>query len=1046
MSVSDPFLKRPLLTLVVSMLIVLAGLVSLSGLEIENLPPIAPTRVSVSATYPGASAEVVEQGVTDLLERQLNSLERLDTLTSTSTANGARVNLRFRSGSGELNQINVQNEAALVTRRLPQPVSRQGLRVRRSGNDLLMVLSFSDSSGNYDRAFISGWLERQVRDPLQRLDGVGEVVLFGSSDLAYRIWLDPTQLTRFDLTIDEVNQALRRENVLAALGQVGDAPAPLDQQYTLPLRMEGRLRSQSELENLLIKPLGGGNSVRLRDLGRVSLGEERYGSVARNLQGEPTVAVGIFQRDGTNALQVSQAIKAELERASLDFPPGLEIQYIVDVADNVRESIDQAFDALRDAVLLVFATLLLGLGNWRLALITAVAVPVALVGSFTLLKLSGGTINTLTLFGLVLATGVVVDDAIVVSEDIGRRIDMGEPPRLAASHAMQELSGAVIATSLVLIVVFLPVLMIPGSLGRLYQPIAVVISSTILFSTINALTFTPVASAVLLGRKLPPPASWILKLQRQLARSSDWLAHLHQPYERALDWVMRRRRGALAVLAAGLLVTGLGLRALPTGFIPQEDVGQIRGVLLLPEGASLARSEAAMRKLQEVVAQEPLIRTGNFYAGRSFGDSAPNKGIFFLRLKYLSKRGTSQSNSTTAVLEQLGPKLRQALGGEGQVFLSQPLPVRGFGSEGGVSLNLLDVSGGAMSLQQFSDEAEAFSKAAMATGKFRRVGSRFSANSPALQVVPDRERMAAVGVNLQELVSAIGDSFGSTYVNDTFEDGRVRRILVQLEGDERNRPEDVLRLTVRNSDGDLIPLSTLVTLKPTTGPTSITHAELSRSISIRAALKPGVSSGEAIALLEQVQANRNSPATELLFTGLSREEQQAGGGTWQLFGLGLVVVYLVLAALYESAIDPLVILITVPLALLGVVVGLASRGLFLDVYGQVGVLVLISLAAKNGILIVEFANQRVKEGHPVSLAIREASSLRLRPILLTGVSSLAGFLPLLLARGAGAASRISIGTVVFSGLLLSTALSLFVLPVIYELIKSWETGDRRKLG
>ena len=434
--------------------------------------------------------------------------------------------------------------------------------------------------------------------------------------------------------------------------------------------------------------------------------------------------------------------------------------------------------------------------------------------------------------------------------------------------------------------------------------------------------------------------------------------------------MLRRRRGTLAVLVLGLLLTGLGLRALPTGFIPQEDVGQIRGVLLLPEGASLARSQAAMRKLQEVVAQEPLIRTGNFYAGRSFGDSAPNKGIFFLRLDYLSERGTSPANSTSAVLDRLGPKLRQALNGEGQVFLTQPLPVRGFGSEGGISLNLLDVSGGAMSLQQFAQEAEAFSKAAMATGQFRRVGTRFSANAPSLQVVPDREQMAAVGVNLQELVSVIGDSFGSTYVNDTFEDARVRRILVQLEGDDRSRPEDILRLTVRNNDGELIPLSTLVRLEPTTGPTSITHAELSRSISIRAALRPGVSSGQAIALLDQVQANRNSPVTELMFTGLSREEQRAGGGTWQLFGLGLLVVYLVLAALYESAIDPLVILVTVPLALLGVVVGLASRGLFLDVYGQVGVLVLISLAAKNGILIVEFANQLRSAGKTV----REASA------------------------------------------------------------------------
>ena len=696
MSVSDPFLKRPLLTLVVSVLILLAGLLSLANLDVENLPPIAPSRVSVSANYPGASAEVVEQGVTNLMERQLNSLERLETITSSSSANGARVQLSFRGNQGELDQINVQNEASLISRQLPQPVSRQGLRVRRSSSDLLMVLSFSDNTNTYSRAFISSWVDRQVREPLLRISGVGDVVLFGSSDLAYRLWLDATQLSRFELTIEDVKTALRRENVLAALGQVGDAPAPEGQQYTLPLRMEGRLRSQQELENLIVKPLGGGNSVRLQDLGTVSLGEERYGSIARNLDGQAAVAVGIYQRDGSNALAVSRSVEEQLNQASLDFPPGLEVETIVDYASNVQESINQAIAALRDAVLLVFAVLLLGLGNWRLALITAVAIPVALVGSFTMLKLSGGTLNAFTLFGLVLATGVVVDDAIVVSEDIGRRISGGVPPFRAAREAMNELSSAVIATSLVLIVVFLPVLVMPGSLGRLYQPLAVVISSTILFSTINALSFTPVASAVLLGRSFGPAPKQAERLQRWLSRSSQWLDALQQPYQRLLERALRRRRLVLSLLGAGLLITAIGLRALPTGFVPQEDGGQIRGVVVLPEGASLERTQNAMERVQQAVASEPLVRYGNFYAGRSFGDSAPNKGIFFLRLKPLNQR----SKSTSDVVERLNPALQQAMAGDGRVILSQPQPVRGFGSEGGISLNLLDVSGGRLSLRK----------------------------------------------------------------------------------------------------------------------------------------------------------------------------------------------------------------------------------------------------------------------------------------------------------------------------------------------------------
>ena len=1044
MSVSDPFLKRPLLTLVISVLIVLAGLVSLRGLQVENLPPIAPSKVTVRATYPGAGAEVVEQGVTTLLERQLNSLERLDSLRSSSSANGASVELTFSEGSGELNQINVQNEASLVTRQLPQPVIRQGLQVRRTSTDLLMVLSFSEDGQNYSQQFISSWVDRHLRDALLRLPGIGEVTLTGSSNLAYRLWLDPNKLDRFKLTINDVSAALQRENVLAALGQVGDAPSPTSQQYSLPLRMEGRLRSKKELEQLIVAPLGGGNSVQLGDLGRVSLGEESYSTTANNLKGQPAVALSIYQRDGSNALELSRQVEKLLEHTRPDFPPGLTVQTIVDVADNVRESIHQALDALRDAVLLVFAVLLLGLGNWRLALISASAVPVSLLGSFTLLRAFDGSINTLTLFGLVLATGLVVDDAIVVSEDIGRRIELGETPGNAARHAMEELGGAVIATSLVLVVVFLPVLLMPGSVGRLYQPIAVVIGSSILLSMVNALSFTPVAATVLLGRKPGSEPRQLAKLQRFLKRTEGWLIALQHPYQRALEGVLGQRRLVVIGLLVGLLVTGFGLRSLPTGFIPQEDDGQIRGVLVLPEGASLVRTQLAMERIRKVVAKEPLIRTGNFYPGRSFGDSAPNKGVFFLRLQPLEKRGNGRSNSTSAVMDKLNPQLRKALRGAGKVNLSQPPPVRGFGSEGGLELELLDVSAGGLSLGQFAEQAQDFIQQAEATGQFERVSTRFNADAPALQLIPDRQRMAAVGVNLDQVVSVLGDSFGSSYVNDTFEDERVRRIVVQLEGQARSRPEDVLRLNVRNNKGDLIPLANLLRLERGYGPTSINHSEQNRAIAIQALPKAGISSGQAIATLEGVQATRNSPVTELNFSGLTREERKAAGSTWLLFGLGLAVVYLLLAALYESAVDPLVILVTVPLGMLGVVIGLASRGLFLDVYGQVGVLVLVSLAAKNGILIVEFANQRVKEGQPVSTAIREAANLRLRPILLTAVASLAGFLPLVLAQGAGAASRISIGTVVFSGLLVSTALSLFVLPVIYELVKSWETGDHRK--
>ena len=501
-SISDPFLRRPVLTLVVSLLVLLAGLVSLPLLQVENLPPIAPGRVTVRATYPGAGPEVVEQGVTALLERQLNGLERLDTIRSTSSANGSSISLGFEGGDPELNQINTQNEVAVITRQLPAQVARFGVQVRRSSDDLLMVLSFSADPRIYNDTFLSGWLDQVVKERLQRVPGVGNVVLSGGSSLAFRLWLDPMRLEERGLTIAEVRAALQQQNVLAALGQAGEAPSPVGQQITLPLRMEGRLRSLAEFEQLVVARSPNGGVTLLRDVGRVSLGSETYDTIATNLQGKPTVAVVLYQRDGSNAIAVSKAVNGALEELSSQFPPGIEQQLIVDEADFVRGSIDGTISSLRDAVLLVFVVLLLGLGNSRLALITSAAVPVALIGSLTVLKLAGQSLNTLTLFGLVLATGLVVDDAIVVSEDIGSRLEAGKPPLQAAREAMAELGGAVVATSLVLVVVFIPVLGLGGSMGRLYAPIAITISGAIAFSTLNALSFTPVAGSMLLRRSL----------------------------------------------------------------------------------------------------------------------------------------------------------------------------------------------------------------------------------------------------------------------------------------------------------------------------------------------------------------------------------------------------------------------------------------------------------------------------------------------------------------------------------------------------------------
>ncbi len=1038
-SISDPFLRRPVLTLVVSLLVLLIGLVCLPLLQVENLPPIAPGRVTVRATYPGAGPEVVEQGVTALLEQQLNGLERLDSIRSTSSANGSSITLGFEGGDPELNQINTQNEVAVITRQLPAPVARFGVQVRRSSDDLLMVLSFSADPKLYGETFLSGWLDQVVKERLQRVPGVGNVTLSGGNSLAFRLWLNPAQLEERGLTIAEVRAALQQQNVLAALGQTGEAPSPSGQELTLPLRMEGRLRSPAEFEQLVVARSANGGVTLLRDVGRVSLGSESYDTIATNLQGRPAVAVVIYQRDGSNAITVSRAVNAALDELAPQFPPGVDQQLIVDEADFVRGSIQGTLDSLRDAVLLVFLVLLLGLGNSRLALITAAAVPVALIGSLSVLKLAGQSLNTLTLFGLVLASGLVVDDAIVVSEDIGRRLEDGKPPLQAAREAMAELGGAVVSTSIALVVVFIPVLGLGGSLGRLYAPIAITISGAIAFSTLNALSFTPVAGSRLLKPQQREPA-WLL---RWIDPPRRWLEGLEVPYGRWLAWTMERRRLVVSLLLAGLLITGFALQALPKAFIPQEDNGQLRGVVILADGLGLQQTQRVLDQVRQVVAEEPLITRANFYAGRSFGDSSPNKGNFFLRLAPIEQRRSSEA-STRAVGERLKSKLRRRITGA-VVQLSEAPSVRGFSSEGGLELELLDNSNGQLSLPDFEQQAQAFIRAAQATNLFERVSTRFTAGAPLVQLVPDRLQMASLGVDLSTVVDTLGASFGSDYVNDSFESDQVRKVIVQLDGASRRSPDDVLALQVKTRDGQLIPLAQLVRIEQNTGPTTINHTRLVRSISIRALPRPGVSSGQAMASLMEVQRQVGG-GTELEWAGLAREESRAGGGNIRVFALAILVMVLVLAALYENFADPFIILVTVPLAMLGAVGGLMLRGLPLDVYGQMGLLMLVSLTAKNAILIVEFANQRMAEGLDLDTAIRGAAIARLRPILLTALAALAGGIPLLFANGFGSGGRVSIGTVVFFGLLVSTFLGLFVVPVMYRIIKGWERGNPKAAG
>ena len=894
-----------------------------------------------------------------------------------------------------------------------------------------MILGFSHPQDQYVPTFLTGWLDQSLRESLLTTPGVGDVVVFGGSELSFRIWLDPQRLEQAHLTVTDVTQALAEQNVLAAIGSIGASPAPSGQLISLPVEAEGRLRSQDEFENLVLRQFDNGGLLRLKDVGRVVLGQKSYGRSAMNLQGEQSVAVGVYQRDGANALQVSRSIKDQLQQLESNFPPGVELSLIVDVADTVQANLDRTLSTLRDAVVLVLLVLVLFLGRWRLAMIPGIAVPVALIGSLVVVRLSGSELNSLILFGLVLATGIVVDDAIVVSEDIASRIERGEDPQQAAENAMAELASAVVATSLVLAAVFIPVLLIPGSVGRLYQPIALAIGGAILFSTLNALSFTPMATARVLGTwggGLPK------SIQRLSAALQGGMTRLQRLYERLLRNWLKHSQLVAVLLVIGLIGTGAGLATIPTAFIPDEDQGQIRGYFTLPEGASLERTVNVMDQIRRVVTKDPLIRTGNFYAGNSFGQSGEDRGSFYLRLAPIQER-TKPNQSSKAIQRRLSQAMQSEIP-SARVIVTTPPTVRGFNSESGLVVELLDRSGGQLSLPEFEVVAQRFIATAKASGQFERVSTRFDASSARWRLELDRDQIAALDLDYGATLREIGTAIGGRYVNDTYEGGRVRSIYVQLEGHERNSPADLTSLMVRNRQGEMISVASVAQLTREEGANSISHYGLNRAIRITAVPGRNVSSGQAIQTLEQSGEQIGGNNIGLAFTGLAKEEQKAQRVTWLLFGLGVLVVYLLLAGLYESFVDPFIILLTVPIALMGALIGLKLRGLPLDVYGQMGLLVLISLAAKNGILIVEFANQRVAKGIRIKEAILGAAVKRMRPILLTATTSLVGFLPLLIASGSGSASRISIGTVVFSGLLMSTWLSLFVIPAAYLFIKN----------
>ena len=1024
----DFFIKRPVFTIVCAIVILLLGGISIPTLPTARYPDITPTQINVTASYIGASAEVVENTVTTVIEREINGVEGMKYMTSSSSNNGtSTIRVTFESSRNrDIAAVDVQNRVALAEPQLPEAVRQTGVTVTKQSNDILLAMGLYTDNQEYDNIFLSNYADLYLVDALQRVNGVSEARIFGERRYAMRLWLDPNKLASRNLTAQDVVDALDEQNLQVGAGQIGQQPAPDEQMYQIDLEAVSRLVDVSEFEDIVLQTGADGTLVRLKDVGRAELGAESYSSFLR-YKGNEGVGIGIFPIPGSNGLQVAKAVQAEMARLAEDFPPSMKYQVAFDTTLFVEESLREVIKTLFEAIVLVVIVIFLFLQDWRTVLIPVITIPLSLIGTFAFVKAFGFSINTLTLFGLTLATGLVVDDAIIVVENISRLLqDEGMQPRQAASESMQELFGALIATSLVLMAVFIPVAFFPGTTGAIYRQFALTIAFSIAISTFLALTLTPSISALLL-RQGQKPRGWIGWVFAFINRFIDWI---RREYGRSLN-VLTRFKGIVVLLfIASLGLTGWLYLSVPTAFLPDEDQGRFFVIIQGPQGVSLNYTSKVMSQIEKELLQMPEVLSTFAIGGFSFSGNTANNGVIFTNLTPWEERHEPAQSA-----EALMNKLRGRLSGitEARVLATNPPAIQGLGSIGGFQFELEDQRGnsGLDALVQIMTQ---LTSRGNQTPGLQNVFSTFAANTPKLQIQVDRNKAKSLQVDVDDIFNTLQSFLGSRYVNDFNLQQRTYRVYIQADEQFRSNPEDIGRLYVRSQTQQMIPLSNLVKITPATGAQTINHYNLFRAIEINGGPATGSSSGEAIQAMQQLARQILPNGMGYEWSGISLEELESGGTAPIIFALGLVFVFLVLAAQYENFVDPLIIMLSVPLAILGAMLTQSLRGLPNDVYCQVGLVMLIGLASKNAILIVEFANQLRDQGLSITKAAVEASQERLRPILMTAFSFILGVVPLVIAEGAGAASRQSLGTAVFGGMLVATLLSLFVVPILYIVI------------
>jgi len=1027
--ISAFFVRRPIVAIVIAIVTVIGGAVAALRLPVAQYPDIVPPQIQLTTTYTGADALTIEQSVATPIEQQMNGVDNMLYLQSTNANDGTLTQIvTFALGTNvDIDNVLVQNRYSQAQATLPQEVKNYGVTVKKKLPFPLMIVSLFSPDNRYDARFLGNYATINVIDALKRVPGVGDVTLFGSSDYAMRIWVKPDTLTRLNITIGEIQSAIKAQNVVNPAGQIGGEPAPEGQKFTYAVRAQGRLITPEEFGEIVVRANPDGSQVRLKDVSRIELGSLNYQQDGR-FNGKPGGVIAIFQTPGSNALKVGEGIKSTMATLQKSFPQGLDYEIALDTTLPIIEGMHEIVKTLVEAMVLVILVVFIFLQSWRATLIPLLAVPVSLIGTFAAFPLLGFSLNTLSLFGLILAIGLVVDDAIVVVEAVEFHIHHGLSPKEATLKAMQEVQGPVIGIALILSAVFIPVAFMGGITGRLYQQFALTIAISVLISAFNALTLSPALSALLLKPKTEGTQGLVARLG---GKFNAWFDRMTGGYVGITGHLVRKMVLSLGLLAGTVVLAGLLGAKIPAGFVPDEDQGYAIGFFQLPDAASLQRTRAVGKKVEEILAKTPGIRSFTVISGYNIltGTAASYTGTVFIAFHDWAER-KHENESAAGILRALNVAFSQIP--EARVLAFGPPAIPGIGTAGGADMMIQDRSG--RSVEFLAENVDKFLAAARKRPEFQAVTANFSPAVPQIFVDVDKDKVLKQGVALSDVYGALQAFLGGAYVNDFTRFGRQWKVFLQAEGESRVSPEDIRDFYVRNNRGDMVPLSTLVTVTNVSGPEYTVRFNLFRSAEVIGTVAPGVSSGQALQAFDEVAKQTLAPEMGTAWTNLSYQQKASEGGTLVVFGLSLVFVFLILAALYESWSLPFSVLLATPLAVLGAFIGLLVRRFDFDVYGQIGLVMLIGLAAKNAILIVEFAKMRHDEGMPLEEAALEGAKLRLRPILMTSFAFILGCVPLWTAAGAGAASRRILGTAVIAGMSLVTALGVFIVPVLFVMV------------